>query len=288
VPPCRPQCWAAALGKAEWPLGLACFGSAFPVLSFQQDQALLHQAAGGGDRPRQQGCWDPASGLKPNPGPHRGRSAGQLLAGKAGGLTSMKPAPPQAMPTAANPNGPQEVLASGSWSTRGKGVPAGLSPLGLQRPTELSWGTLLAESWVSESVSLPTTICHWATARLVAGALIRDLTANRRRTGAAVRSERAAKACASTVLGQWHRWKDAAIDWPQLQKNCRPIAGIEAHAAAGGGSWDTNRGERTPWARPSRPPAATAATQRCPSGPFLEHPGRGTHQHAAKGPYAVG
>jgi hypothetical protein len=53
--------------------------------------------------------------------------------------------------------------------------------------------------------------------------VIRDLTAIAERPGASAEFGAELLGLQQQLFAQWHQWKDAAIDWPTLQQDCRPI-----------------------------------------------------------------
>jgi transposase len=78
--------------------------------------------------------------------------------------------------------------------------------------------------------------------------LIRDLTAIVERPGASAEFGAELLGLQQQLFGHWHRYKDGTIDWPALQRGCRPIrqafeASLQRVVELG-----AQRGERTPWA----------------------------------------
>jgi hypothetical protein len=82
--------------------------------------------------------------------------------------------------------------------------------------------------------------------------LIRDLTAIAERTGANGEIGLKLLAMQQQLLGQWHQWRSAAINWPQLQQRCQPIRQSFEAALQRAVDLDCERGERTPWAQTVR------------------------------------
>jgi len=111
--------------------------------------------------------------------------------------------------------------------------------------------------------------------------LIRDLTAIAERTGASGEIGAELLSLQQQLFGQWHRWKDAAIDWPQLQKNCRPIRQAFEATLQQVVELGYQRGERTPWAQTVR--TCQQLLQRSDAlWTFLEHPGVEPTNNAAE------
>lgn len=82
--------------------------------------------------------------------------------------------------------------------------------------------------------------------------VIRDLTAIAERPGASGEFGARLLELQQQLFAQWHHWKTAAIDWPQLQQGCQPIRRSFEAALQRVVDLGCRRGERTPWAKTVR------------------------------------
>jgi len=109
----------------------------------------------------------------------------------------------------------------------------------------------------------------------------RDLTAIAERQGGRAEIRAELLGLQKKLFGQWHRWKDAAIDWPQLQKNCRPIRQAFEATLQQVVELGCQRGERTPWDQTVH--TCQQLLQRSNAlWNFLEHPGVKPTNNAAE------
>ena len=79
--------------------------------------------------------------------------------------------------------------------------------------------------------------------------LIRDLTAIAERPGASAEFGAELLDVQQQLFAQWYRWKDAAIDWPQLQRGCQPIREAFEATLQRVVELGYQRSERTPWSK---------------------------------------
>ena len=82
--------------------------------------------------------------------------------------------------------------------------------------------------------------------------LIRDLRAITERPGASAEFGAQLLEMQQQLFAQWHQYKAAAIDWPQLQQRCQPIRRCFEATLQQVLELGHRRGERTPWANTVR------------------------------------
>jgi len=82
--------------------------------------------------------------------------------------------------------------------------------------------------------------------------VIRDLTAIAERQGASAEIGAELLNLQQQLFAQWHQWKDAAINWPQLQQGCRPIRQAFEATLQRVVDLGCQKGEQTPWAKTVR------------------------------------
>ena len=82
--------------------------------------------------------------------------------------------------------------------------------------------------------------------------LIRDLTAIAERSGANAVFGAQLLELQRQLFEQWHLYKDGSIDWPVLQRSCRPIRLAFEASLQQVMELDVQRGDRTPWANTVR------------------------------------
>jgi len=111
--------------------------------------------------------------------------------------------------------------------------------------------------------------------------LIRDLTAIAERLGVSGEIGRELLALQQQLFGQWYQWKDATIDWDQLQRSCRPIRQRFEGTLQRVVDLGFTRKERTPWAQTVR--TCHQLLQRKEAlWSFLDHPGIEPTNNAAE------